>query len=69
MRKNQAAHCCSRLSSAGELGVAERGSAKAAAVERDVAEERHGGRCEAGGAPSAARGRSLTEQRPGVGLR
>ena len=69
MRNNQGALCCSRLSSAGELGVAERVRAKAAAVERDVAEESHGGRCEAGGAPSEARGRSLTEQRPGVGLR
>ena len=43
---------CSRLPSAAELGVAERGSAKAAAVEGDAARESQGGRCEAGGAPS-----------------
>ena len=60
--KNQGILRCSRQSSAGELGVAERGCAKTAAVERDVAEESHGGRCEAGGAPSEAHA-AATQQR------
>ena len=38
-----------------------------AAVEGDAARETHGGRCEAGGAPSEARGRNLTEHRTGLG--